>query len=101
MKFFRDSAGAIVFEVLDPESGTRKKDLEPGTHFGGGEVSFMNAAHMLQFDGFGYAFTVDRIQGDMLFGVWEHYSFGIAVDRNGKPLPEPAGHFCAARRTHP
>jgi hypothetical protein len=97
MKFLRDSTGAIVFEVLDPKSGERKASLEPGTHFGGGDIGFRNAAQLLQFDGFGYAFTVDRVQGDLLFGVWEHYSFGTAIDNKGRPIPEPAGHFCAVR----
>ena len=94
MRFFQDSTGATVFHVLDPASGTRLKQLEPGTYIG----KFRNADGLFQLDGFGYTMKIDRVAGDRFFGSWEHYSFGIPVGKDGKPRPEPAGHFCAARR---
>ena len=97
MRFLRDSSARAVFEVLDPQSGDRRKNIEAGTHINSGRFEFMNAAGLFQLDGSGFRLTIDRIRGDSLFGHWEHYSFGIPF-RNGKPIPEPAGHFCAVRR---
>jgi hypothetical protein len=97
MRFARDSTNTIVFEVLDPQSGKRLREREPGTHVGGGDVSFRNAAGLLQFDGSGLSLRVDRIESGMLFGFWERHAFGIRI-RDGKALPEPSGHFCAVRR---
>ena len=98
MRFLRDSSNRTVFEVLDPVSRERRKSLEPGTHIGGGGTGFMNAAGVFQLDGSGIGLTIDRISGGELFGHWEHYSFGIPIGRDGKPIPEPAGHFCAVRQ---
>jgi hypothetical protein len=98
MRFLRDSSSRTVFEILDPKSRGRLKDLEPGTHISGGPVGFSNAAGLMQFDGFGHSLVIDRVEGDQLFGSWESYSFGIPVGRDGKPIPEPAGHFCAVKR---
>jgi hypothetical protein len=94
MLFFRNSSGKTVFHVLDPVSGERHKYDEPGTYISG----FENADGMLQFDGDGYMITIDRVDGENFAGSWEHYSFGIPIGKNGKPIPEPSGHFCAVKR---
>jgi hypothetical protein len=99
MRFLRDSSKRNVFEVLDPVSGERRRSLEPGTNIDASGTGFMNAAGILQFDGDGFTITIDKISGGNLFGHWEHYSFGIPTGPDRKPIPEPAGHFCATRRT--
>jgi hypothetical protein len=53
---------------------------------------------MLKFDCDGYMITIDRVDGENFAGSWEHYSFGIPIGKNGKPIPEPSGHFCAVKR---
>ncbi|HEY0243228.1 MAG TPA: hypothetical protein VGC52_11260, partial [Gemmatimonadaceae bacterium] len=98
MRFFHDSSNRIRFEVLDPTSGERRTHHEPGTHFSAGGIRFENASGSFQLDGSGYSVRVDRVENGRLFGYWEHYSFGIRVGRDGKPVPEPAGHFCAVAR---
>ena len=62
-----------------------------------GGARFQNQSGLFQLDGNGFALTIDGVGQDRIFGFWEHYSFGIPVDRKGNPIPEAAGHFCAKR----
>ena len=97
------SGGPILpaFQVIDPVTGSRLINREPGTYLSAGKASFQNAAYMMQFDGFGYILKIRGSSPGMLFGQWEHYSFGIPIGKDGRAVPEPAGHFCAAKRIVP
>ena len=97
MRFTPADNGTTFFQVLNPASGAREKNLEPGTYVSSGGARFQNQSGLFQFDGNGFALTIDGIEQDRIFGFWEHYSFGIPVDRKGNPIPEAAGHFCAKR----
>jgi len=48
-------------------------------------------------DGSPHELTVGAVSENGFWGWWvnEQAGIGRVVDRNGKPLPDPAGYFCA------
>lgn len=88
-----------VIEVIDVKTGERRPRAEPGTYLQSAGRYFNTASRMIQLDGSGMFLDIRRVAGDRLFGTWAHYSFGIPIDAQGNAIPEPAGHFCAVRRS--
>ena len=53
-----------------------------------------------RLDGFGFSFKIRGVSEGQFFGQWSQYSSHfIPIDRDGRAIPQPAGHFCAVRRS--
>lgn len=89
------------FEVLDPKTGERHKYADAGNYVESAGRSFRSKSGMMQFDGSGYVIDIQAVETGSLFGAWQAFSFGVRFGADGFAIPDPAGHFCAARVSSP
>jgi hypothetical protein len=83
-------ASATDNSVSSRRVSVKKGDVRFDVHSRAGEISF------------GSSLLIRAVSKDHLFGQWiEHYGgHGIPIGRDGKPIPFPAGYFCATKIEH-
>ncbi len=96
----KSSRSSFFMPIIVPLTGGRFRLIAGPTYVNSKEIRFDSANRSGNFNASSMSFRIRRVSNGLLFGEWEQYWYGhgIPVDKYGKAIPQPAGHFCAIRR---
>jgi len=96
----KSSRNSYVIIIIMPWTGGRFRLIPGPTYVNNKEIRFDSRNNSANFSAANISFRIRRVSNGFLFGEWTERGYGdaIPVDRYGKAIPPPAGHFCAIRR---